>query len=488
MDEKKQRLAQVVGNDNLLDDPQTLDMYARDESFVVPRKPRLVVKPKTVDEVQEIVVWANETDTPLVPVSSGPPHFRGDTVPSLGGTVIVDLSEMNRIIRIDRRNRMVMVEPGVTYSQLQPELAKNGMKLSLPLLPRSNKSVVTSLLEREPILTPKYQWSLPDPLRSLEVIWGNGSKLRTGRAGDYRTLEEQWEKKLAQAAAYGPGQIDYHRLFSAAQGTMGIVSWASVRCEILPQLQKLLFIPSQRLDPLIGFAYKLLRFRFCDEFLFLNNSNLAYIFGKEPDEIRALKQKLPPWVLILGIAGRDRLPKDRVEFQQKDVRDIAQQFGLRITSSILGAKTGNILNVLLNPAKEPHWKHQYKGACQDIFFLTTLNRTPEFVSTMYSVSQAHKYSPSEIGIYIQPVQQGVACHCEFNLPFDPGNQEQVANIKELFGEGSREMIKQGAFFSRPYGIWADMAYNRDAQSTILLKKIKQIFDPNNVMNPGKLCF
>ena len=45
-----------------------------------------------------------------------------------------------------------------------------------------------------------------------------------------------------------------------------------------------------------------------------------------------------------------------------------------------------------------------------------------------------------------------------------------------------------AYFSRPYGIWADMVYNSDARTTTVTQKIKQIFDPNNVMNPGKLCF
>jgi FAD/FMN-containing dehydrogenase len=49
-------------------------------------------------------------------------------------------------------------------------------------------------------------------------------------------------------------------------------------------------------------------------------------------------------------------------------------------------------------------------------------------------------------------------------------------------------VKQGAYFSRPYDIWANMVYNRDAQSTMLLKEIKEIFDPNHVLNPGKLCF
>jgi FAD/FMN-containing dehydrogenase len=46
----------------------------------------------------------------------------------------------------------------------------------------------------------------------------------------------------------------------------------------------------------------------------------------------------------------------------------------------------------------------------------------------------------------------------------------------------------GAFFSRPYGAWADLAYGRDAATTAALRKLKAIFDPANVMNPGKLCF
>jgi FAD/FMN-containing dehydrogenase len=61
-------------------------------------------------------------------------------------------------------------------------------------------------------------------------------------------------------------------------------------------------------------------------------------------------------------------------------------------------------------------------------------------------------------------------------------------MKGLYVKASEELLKQGAYFSRPYGIWANMAFNRDAQTTAVLKKIKGIFDPNNIMNPGKLCF
>jgi len=486
--DKKEELIKIVGDKNVLDDPETLDTYSSDYSFVPLRKPRFVVKAKDADEVQGIVEWANRTVTPLVPVSSGPPHFRGDTVPSEGGAVIVDLGEMKRIISIDRKNRLTIVEPGVTYSQLQSELAKEGLRLSMPLLPRRNKSVVSSLIEREPTLLPKYRWLLADPLRCLEVVWGNGSRMMTGEAGNFSSIEAGREKNWALLNPSGPAQVDYYRLVQAAQGTMGIATWAALRCEKLPKVQKLFFVPCERLDNLLDFAYRLLRFRFGEEFLFLNSSNLACILGEGADGIKALRDELPLWVLILGLCGRDMLPEEKVEFQEKDITDIAQQFGLRLMSSVPGASSGQVLEAILNPSKEPYWKLGYKGGCQDIFFLTTLNRAPEFVRTMYSVAEAQGYPTSDIGIYIQPVQQGASCHCEFSLPYDPSSQIEVTKMQGLFAEASEQLLKEGAFFSRPYGIWADMAYNEDAQSTMVLKKVKEIFDPNHVMNAGKLCF
>ncbi len=489
MPDRRIELAQIVGNNNLWDDPKALEAYSHDQSFALSIKPWFVVKPKNTDEVQWLVKWANQTRTPLVPVSSGPPHFHGDTVPSAAGAVIVDLSGMKRIIRIDRKNRMTLVEPGVTYGQLQPELAKEGLRLTTPLLPRANKSVVASLLERQPTLIPKYRWSLPEPLRCLEVVWGNGEILWTGEAGvPPRSLERQWEKGLAQVDAKGPAETDWHRLVSAAQGSMGIVTWASIRCEILPRVHRLFFIPAKNIDDLIDCAYKLLKVRLGDEFLLLNNVDLACILGDGTESIKRLKEELPPWAIIIGVAGRDILPEEKVEVQVNDIRDIAQQFGLCLMPAIPGARSGQVLGALLQPSGEPFWKLGYKGGCQDIFFLTTLDRTPEFIKTMYSLAAVFTYPCSDIGIYIQPQHQGVAHHCEFSLHFDPSNEAEVAKVKEFFTRASEELIKQGAYFSRPYGVWANMVYNRDAQSKALLNGIKDIFDPNHVLNPGKLCF
>jgi FAD/FMN-containing dehydrogenase len=269
---------------------------------------------------------------------------------------------------------------------------------------------------------------------------------------------------------------------------MGIVTWASLRCEVLPKVQKFFLVPSDGLDSLIGFAYKLLRIRFHDELLLLNRSNLASILGEGTEQIMGLRKELPPWILIFGLAGRDILPEEKVEFIKKDIGDIAQQFGVRLESAIPGARAEQVQEVVLNPSKEPYWKLSYKGGCQDIFFLTTLNRAPEFITTMYSLAEAFKYSPSDMGVYIQPTHLGTSCHVEFCLPFDPGDETEVTRIQGLFTRASEELSKQGAFFSRPYGIWADMAYSRNAEHASLSRKLKKLFDPNNVLNPGKLCF
>lgn len=493
MAEKKNDLTGLVGENNVFDDVKTLNKYSIDDSFAPAMKPDFVVKLKDADTIQKIIVWANNTRTPLVPISSGPPHFRSDTVPGVLGSVILDLSGMKKIMKINRRNRLAIIETGVTYSELQPALAKEGLRLSTPLLPRANKSVIASLLEREPRLNVRYQWSSIDPLRCLEIIFGDGNKLMSGGTGAYLSadsgsdvIEELCQKDKWLVDPSGPAQTDFYRFLSAAQGSIGIATWASIKCEVLPVIHKLFFVPAKRLEELTDFTSRLLRFRYADELFIMNSTNLSYVLGRNTRQIEKLKNQLPPWIVILGIAGRTELPEERVDFMQKDIAEIAGQFGLKMAAEIPGARGSEVLETILSPSREPYWKFSYTGACQDIFFITTLDTTPEFLKIMSSVAEATKYPVADIGVYLQPRHQGVNCHCEFNLPYSA--EKETSQIQMLLNKASEALINQGAFFSRPYGIWADLAYKHDEQSTKLLKNIKNTFDPNGIMNPGKLCF
>jgi len=486
---QKERLVKIVGAGNVSDEQATLDEYSRDISFVNTVKPACVVKPRNADDIKQLVNLANETLTPLVSVSSGPPHFRGDTVPGTGGAVIIDLSGMRKIVRVDRYHRVAMVEAGVTFSELIPAAEKEGIRLNMPLLPKKSKSVVGSMLEREPVIMPKYQWDISDPLACLGVIFGNGEEFRTGQAAGPGTIEEQWAAGGVQKAPYGPGPIALHRLIQGAQGTMGIVTWASMRCEILPSLEEPFVVGSSYLDRLFELTHWLVRRRLANECFILNSTNLAAIMAKKwPGDYRDLKDALPPWVLFYNLAGYDYYPEDRVSYQIKDILGITQRLGVEAVKAAGGVSANEILKMVQQPSREPYWKLRYKGACHDIFFLTIYDKLEGLIGVMNDLVEKAGYPASDMGVYIQPIVQGTSVHCEFNLFYDSGNPGELDRVKELSTLAVKNLMARGAFFSRPYGESARMIINRDAATVAALAKVKKILDPNNVMNPGKLCF
>ncbi len=488
--DKWSELTTIVGSGNISKNPGMEEMLPLGfESGPIPA-PRAKVRPGSVDEVQRIVQWANTNGTPLVPVSSGGPHYHGDTAPELPGAVIVDLSAMNKILRIDRRNRLALIQPGVTHAQLIPELKKAGLRINMPLMPRRNKSVIASLLEREPVMSPKFQWNLLEPLRSLEIIWGNADHFFSGSGFFRGENDDDVDKGIvpAQGVGAGPSQVDFYKFVSAAQGSMGIVTWASVKCEVLPRLRKLFFVSSRHLEDLIPFTYKLVKYRFGDELFIVNNSCLAQLLSCDPATIETLRTQLPPWTLVLNVTGGNYFPEEQVSGQEQDIADLAQSFGLSVTPQVNGCMGYELLYRILGDYEDPHWKHAYKSFSEEIFFLTTLDKTPDMVSAMKAVSDDHSYATSDIGVYIQPAQQGVSCHCEFILPVDGQSRAETEKATALAKTAPLQLFRQGAFFSRPYGAWAPMVFNADAGATNALRKIKKIFDPNDVMNPGKLCF
>jgi hypothetical protein len=486
---EEERLISIVGAGNVIRDQSILKEYSKDISFVNTLRPDYVIKPSKFDDIQEVVKLANETLTPLVPVSSGPPHFRGDTIPGIGGSIVVDLSGMKKIMRVDRFHRVAMIEAGVTFEELIPAAEKEKLRLNMPLLPRKSKSVLGSMLEREPVIMPKYQWDISDPLACLGIIFGTGDDFRTGQAAGPGTIEQQWSVGGAQKAPYGPGASSWHRLIQGAQGTMGIVTWASLRCEILPSLEEPFLVGSAHLDRLFELTHWLVRLRLANECFILNSTAAAAIMAnKWPEDYRDLKNSLPTWVVFFNLAGYDYYPEDRVSYQKKDMLDLTQRLGLEALKSIGGVSAVNLLKLIQKPSEDPYWKLRFKGASQDIFFLSTYQRIPDLLETMYDEVNTNGYPVSDLSIYIQPGVQGTSCHCEFNLFYDPEIPAERNRIKELTASAVKSLLAKGAFFSRPYDASARLIINRDAATISALTKVKNILDPNNIMNPGKLCF
>jgi FAD/FMN-containing dehydrogenase len=476
-------LEKIVGRENVLTGPETLQEYSGG-GFV----PRCAVRPANTGELQDIVRFANEKKVPLVPVSSGPPHFRGGTSPAVEGAAVVDLSRMNKIIRVNAANRVAIVEPGVTFSALQAELAKSGLSAYLPLAPRQSKSVLASILERDPILMPGVHFDSTDPMLCVEIVFGSGDRLRTGEAAGPDTLEEQWEIGKAQISPFGPTQMDPQRLVSGAQGTIGIVSWMSLKCRSLSELNRAFLIPSATLEPLIELSYRLTRIRFTGEIFILNGLNLAGLTAAGPNEIASLRDSLPAWAMFVSCEGYGPLPQEKVAYLEADLKELAAGYGLEPQSNLAGVDAEELAGCLSQPSPEPYWKLRPRGAFREVFFLITQGKTPALAAEMHALAGQRGFPEKDIGVYIQPVVQGTSCHCEFDLYFDPADQGQTELAGRFELEAVSRLEERGAFFSRPYRGWAEAAYRRAGDTAAMQQKVKDIFDPNGILNPGKLCF
>ncbi len=466
-----------MGSENVYDDPQTLEEYSRDISFAPPVTPALVVKPSTAEEVIEIVRLASRSRTPLVPVSSGSPHFRGDTVPSVKGAIILDLSRMNRVLRVDRRNRVIMFEPGVTFTQLKEEAERHGMLPMMPLRPKKAKSALASYLEREPVLVPKYHWDPMDPLLCLEVISGTGEVIRTGSAAGPGNVEDLLALGYGLVSPLGPGQVDFARIFQGSQGTMGVATWATAKCRLKPSTQRLLIASSESLEELLPLAYRLLRRRLGEELLIMNRQCLLAVLGANTD------WQLPQWVLAIVVAGYEFFPDERIEWQVEEVREAAQLAGVKLQEE-LDAASFFVINALQSPSDDFYWRLNGKEKCQEVFFITTLDRAPLLYKEMIEVAGTMGYPEGEVLVYLQPVIQGCAAHLELVFPYDTEYEELA---RRVYVAVSRSALRLGAFFSRPYGIWSEMVFT-DPVLFSVLKRLKSIFDPYGILNPGKLCF
>ena len=231
-------------------------------------------------------------------------------------------------------------------------MAKEGLRLNMPLLPRRTKSVVGSMLEREPVVMPKYHWDIADPLADVEIILGSGAMFRTGAAAGPGTLEEQWAVGGAQKEAAGPSSASWYRVIQGSQGTMGIVTWASARCEILPRMEEPFLVGSSDFDKIMEMVHWLMRLRLVNECFILNSTDLATIMAKKsPADYQQIKSSLPPWILFYNVAGYDYLTEDRVKWQVLDIKDLSQRVGLEPAQSLGDVSAFELLKIVQSPSR-----------------------------------------------------------------------------------------------------------------------------------------
>lgn len=471
-------LSSIVGTEYVITDNDVLAKYSFDHSMAEPRLPHIAVCPANTGEIQAIVKYANKAKTPITPRSSAV-GFYGAGIPEQGG-ILMDLRRMNHILQIDPKDRKVKVEPGATWSMVQLALEKQGMMVCCPLLPHRDKSVLTSTMEREPILIPKSEYN--EAFLTAEIVTGSGELFWTGTA----LAKDMVGQSNPEAFILGT------RLFRGHQGTLGIVTWANIKAEFIPKMDRVFFIPFDKIEGLTDPVYRIQRLMLGSECFALNNYNLALILSQcGAGDFEVLKNTLPPYTVILCLSGLRRRPKGRIDYEQEALMKVAEELSFQPATSLAGATDAGrlILSLMRKPwPEEIFWKFYPEGASAEIFFLAPLDRVLDFNQVLMGIASKYKYPVEKIGVYLQPIERARVCHYQFNFYYHPDEPNEKERVRGLFLEASQKIIEMGGFFATPYHPWADMVLSRAASYTRVVRIIKDAFDPNHIMNPGKLCF
>lgn len=486
----KSDIAKIVGVDNVLDDRATLQRYAQDQSFVPMRMPDLVVFVQRVEQIQEIVKLANTTRTPLIPYSSGK-NLRGATIPDHGG-IILDMSRMNKIIEIDQDNLFAVIEPGVTYQQLQDELVSKGLRIMAPFGVMPKRSVLTSYLERDPVLAAPSFEDGNALIMDTELVLPTGDLFRTGN----------WASGGRPGAPNGPIRNTVYRLWTGAQGTLGIMTKMCVQVSFVPADRRIFFIPFKKLSEAIEPIRRIQRREIGTECFLINRFNLAALFSRDwsvPEEVPVaptpsedfsmLRDALPAWTLIVVINGPARRTQEKIAYEVDALCEVCDMMNVELRETL--PRVPGAEHVIADELLRP-WgilkKFNYRGSVHDLTFKTPLHNVSRVLDVVESLALRHGYPEGDIGVFVLPLERARAMHVEIDLHCPPDDCAERSLVKDLWLAASSELVNAGAYFDRPYGAWAPLMYGRAAAYTQMLKKLKSEMDPHNILNPGKLCF
>jgi FAD/FMN-containing dehydrogenase len=470
---------------DITEDTQVRAGFAKDKDTPNGVMPIAVARPTTAAELQALVQWANRSGSKVIPVSSTGPRRRGDTVPTTDNAVIADLSAMRRLVHVDPRDKIAIIEAGVDFGSIDALLAPHRLRAFRPLKPRAGKSLLASYLDREPLIHPNDHWDVADPFGGTAIVAGNGDLVLTGSAAVEGTLQEQLDNGSRQMAAYGPIHTDLLRVVQGSQGTLGAMAWAAVYCERIPAVEKSHFVTADSPEPILALARDLLLRRITSTLFIVDGLQLALLMARPGEDVAELAKACPAWTLFVTQAGTSLRPEQKLAWQVADLIACARGHGCTVREDV-GGQGADDVAASLRTAPEGNFRDGMAGAHKELFFLQSFSGLSAILAAKNACLASHSGSGmGPVGTYIQPMAQGTFCHVEFTLPHLPEHSNTVAPGWQAL---TLACAQAGAFFSRPYGTWRELAYASDDSAHVMLTAAKTLLDAKDTMNPHRIPY
>jgi glycolate oxidase len=449
----------IVGEQYTLTDNEQLQRCASDQTEDLEYMPEVVLQPATAGEVSSIMRYCNQQMIPVTPRGAGT-GLSGGALPVHGG-VSLDMKRFNKILNIDKRNFQVTTEPGVITQELQETLKAEG--LFYPPDPASKGSCFIGGNVSENSGGPravKYG-VVKDYVLNLEIVLPNGDIMWTGA------------NVLKNATGYNLTQ-----LVVGSEGTLGIITKIVLR-----------LIPEVKHDLLM-----LVPFRSAVEACAAVNA--IFIDGFTPSALEFMERDALEWSMRYVQASGISLPDDiaahlLIEVDGNNMDELYRD-AEAISAIVQRYDVGDVLFADSHEQKQMLWTLRRKVG--EAVKSNSVYKEEDTVVPRAELPQllaAIKQIGKEYGFH--SVCYGHAGDGNLHVNIVKGNMSDEdwkvklpKGIRQLF----TEVVRMGGTISGEHGIglvqkeYMDVAFT--SVQLDLMKRIKQVFDPNGILNPGKI--
>ena len=452
-------LEEICGSKYVLYDAGSLEYYGHDETERLQYPPEVVVKPATADEISKILSYCNKNNIPVTPRGAGT-GLSGGAIPKNGG-VVLSTERLNRIIDIDERNLQVTTEPGVITEVLQNAVKEKG--LFYPPDPSSRGSCFIGGNIAENSGGPKAvkYGVVKDYVLNLEMVLPNGEIIWTGA------------NVLKNSTGYNLTQ-----LVVGSEGTLGIVTKIVLKLIPFPKYDLLMLAPFTDLEKAGEAVSAIFRAGFTPSALELVEINALQIVSKMVDSHVVPVTDDMAAHLIIETDGNNM---DVLMNEMEAISELLAQYD-----------AGEIFFADDAQQKAELWKlrrrvaEAVKMAGYTIEEDTVVPRAelPALIKAVKELGIKHNFNVVCYG-HAGDGNLHIRIHKE-GIPNSYGNEEMNKILRELF----ETVYNLGGTISGEHGIgliqksYMDIVFKE--QNLELMRKIKQAFDPNNILNPGKI--
>ncbi|MEM0240870.1 MAG: FAD-binding oxidoreductase [Candidatus Nezhaarchaeales archaeon] len=452
--EKVNALKKIVGPENVIDSKPALLIYSKDASPMRGKVPIAVVRPSSTEEVREIVLWANKTRTPLYPRSGGTSLW--GAVPVVDGSVVVDLSRMNRVVSIDEKNLVCVVEPAITFGELEAVLAKQGLRFIMSPENGMGATVGGNFASHGTGWGAGPNFSNQgDCVVGCKVVLPTGEILTTGSMANPNAHGHFYRYALGH---------DLTGLFCGSEGTLGIITELALKIEEMPEAMGFATFGYDSLEAAGEALYRVRRLRIPTIYAYLSTSwTLDMLFPEKA-----------PWPHTIKFV---------VEASTKEVMEIELN---RLMNA--AGKNGTYLGPQL---AEETWRERYRWVGLFGYKLGMRAALPMHVpigEVGYYLKEIEKISRDVKERYGLNVGAG-GFMCDRSVVvivvtyFDPSNKQETELAIKVWNEIKNRLFDLGACPYRMGALWADQMPKLGAYYEVL-KRLKRVLDPNNIMAPG----